>query len=198
MQIKTFVQEKFRNFVTSSLRKFFLTKFFPDEVFPDKFFNQNWNYDVTYDLEPVTIFISWNVFIFRKQPKVFNCDIYGILTTRRDNMNRHMRRKHDATYKDGLKDEKTLSARIICSDPNCNEEYFHKSKYIEHLSENITLISKLLKKTLQICRSFFHGMKTFYTLVNSVVLAVVKLQVTCIMFVNMMVTVKLIVEKKTH
>ena len=49
--------------------------------------------------------------------------------------------------------------------------------------------------------SFFHGkkkkkVKTFYTLVNSVVLAVVKLQVTCIMFVNMMVTVKLNVEKK--
>ena len=86
-------------------------------------------------MEPVTIFISRNVFIFRKQSKVFNCDIYGILTTRRDNINRHMRRKHDATYKDGLKDEKALSARIICSDPNCNEEYFHKSEYIEHLSK---------------------------------------------------------------
>ena len=86
-------------------------------------------------MEPVTIFISRNVFIFRKQSKVFNCDIYGVLTTRRDIINRHMRRKHDATYKDGLKDEKALSARIICSDPNCNEEYFHKSEYIEHLSK---------------------------------------------------------------
>ena len=129
-QVKSFVREKFRNIVTSSLRKFFLTKFFPDEVFPDVF-NQNWNYDVTYDLEPATIFISRNVFIFRKQPKVFNCDICGITTTRRNNINRHMQRKHDTTYKD----EKTLSARTICSYPNCNEEYFHKSKYIEHLSE---------------------------------------------------------------
>ena len=71
-----------------------------------------------------------------------------------------------------------LSARTICSYPSCNEEHFHKSKYTEHLSENITLISELLKKTLQICRSFFHGIKkkkakTFYTLVNSAVLAVV-------------------------
>ena len=46
-------------------------------------------------------------------------------------MDRNMQRKHDATYKD----EKNLSARTICSYPNCNEEYFHKSKYIEHLSE---------------------------------------------------------------
>ena len=38
--------------------------------------------------------------------------------------------------------------------------------------------------------------ENFYTLVNSVALAVVKLQVACIIFVNMMVTVKLIVEKK--
>ena len=98
-QVKSFVREKFRNIVTSSLRKFFLTKFFPDEVFPDVF-KQNWNYDVTYDLEPVTIFISRNVFIFRKQPKVFSCDICGITTTRRNNINRHMQRKHDTTYKD--------------------------------------------------------------------------------------------------
>ena len=108
-----------------SWRNFSPTKFFLDV------FNQNWNYDVTWDLEPVTILISRNVFIFRKQPKVFNCDICGVTTTRRDNMNRHMQRKHNATYKD----EKTLSARTICSYPNCNEEYFHKSKYIEHFSE---------------------------------------------------------------
>ena len=38
--------------------------------------------------------------------------------------------------------------------------------------------------------------KTFYILVNSVVLAAVKLQVIYMMFVNMMVTVKLIVKKK--
>ena len=35
----------------------------------------------------------------------------------------------------------------------------------------------------------------FYTLVNSVLLAVVKLQASCIMFVSMMVTVKLILER---
>ena len=112
-------------------------------------------------------------------------------------MNRHMQRKHNATYKD----EKTLSARTICSYPNCNEEYFHKSKYIEHLSEKHHVDFQTIKKTLQICRSFFHGKKkkkvrTFYNLVNSAVLAVAKLQAICIMFVNMMVTVKLIVEKK--
>ena len=82
--------------------------------------------------------------------------------------------------------------------PTVTKNISIKANTLSTFQKNITLISKLLKKTLQICRSFFHGMKTFYTLVNSVVLAVVKLQVTCIMFVNMMVTVKLIVEKKTH
>ena len=148
-------------------------------------------------MEPVTIFISRNVFIFRKQPKVFNCDICGITTTRRNNINQHMQRKHDATYKD----EKTLSARTICSYPNCNEEYSIKANILSTFQKNITLISKLLKKTLQVCRRFFHGkkkkkVKTFYNLVKSAVLAVAKLQAICIMFVNMMVTVKLIVEKK--
>ena len=195
-QVKTFVREKFRNFITSSLRKIFLRKFFPDEVFPDVF-NQNWNYDVTFDLEPVTIFISRNAFIFRKQPKVFSCDICGITSTRCDNISRHMQRKHDVTYKD----EKTSSARAICSYPNCNGEYLHKSKYIEHLSEEHYVDYQTIEKTLQICRCFFHGkkkneLKTFYTLVNSAVQAVAKLQAICIMFVNMIVTVKLSVEKK--
>ena len=39
-------------------------------------------------------------------------------------------------------------------------------------------------------------MKTTYALVNSVLLAEVKLQVTCIVFVNMAATLKLIIEKK--
>ena len=44
--------------------------------------------------------------------------------------------------------------------------------------------------------SWKEKVRTFYTLVNSAVLAVAKLQAICIMFANMMVTVKLIVEKK--
>ena len=149
-QIKTFTREKFRNFVSSSLRTFFLTKFFPDEVFPDAF-NQNWNYDGTYDLEPVTIFISRNVFFFRKEPKVFSCDICGITTTRVDNMNRHMQGKHDATYKD----EKTLSARIICSYSKFNEEYFHKSKCIEHLPEKHHFDFQTIEKNFTNMQEFF-------------------------------------------
>ena len=83
-------------------------------------------------------------------------------------MNRYMQRKHDVTYND----EKNLSARTICSYPNCNEEFFIKSKYIEHLSEKHHVDFQTIKKNLQICRSFFHGKKkkkvrTFYTLVNS-------------------------------
>ena len=54
-------------------------------------------------------------------------------------MNRHMQRKHDATYKD----EKTLSARTICSYPNCNEEISVKANTLSTFQKNITLISKL-------------------------------------------------------
>ena len=66
-------------------------------------------------------------------------------------MNRHMRRKHDATYKD----EKTLSARTICSYPNCNEEYFHKSKYIEHLSEKHHVDIQTVEKNFTNMQEFF-------------------------------------------
>ena len=86
---------------------------------------------------------------------MFSCDICGITTMRRDNMNRHMQRKHDATYKD----ERTLSARTICSYPNCNEEYFHKSKYIEYLSEKHHVDFQTIEKTSQICKNFFRGKK---------------------------------------
>ena len=66
-------------------------------------------------------------------------------------MNRHMQRKHDATYKD----EKTLSARTICSYPNCNEEYFHKSKYIEHLSEKYHADFQTIEKNFTNMQEFF-------------------------------------------
>ena len=102
-------------------------------------------------MELVTIFISRNVFIFRKQPKVFSCDICGITTTRRDSMNRHMQRKHNATYKD----EKTLSARTVCSYPNCNEEYFHKIKYNEHLSEKHHVDFQTIEKNFTNMQEFF-------------------------------------------
>ena len=85
--------------------------------------------------------------------------------------------------------------------PTLTKNISIKANALSTSQKNITLISKLLKKTLQICRSFFHGkkkkkVKTFYTLVNSAVLAIAELQATCIMFVNIIVTVKLIVEKK--
>ena len=48
---------KFHHF---SLRTFSLTKIFPEEVFSDKVFNQNWNHDITYDLEPVSDMWSYN------------------------------------------------------------------------------------------------------------------------------------------
>ena len=85
--------------------------------------------------------------------------------------------------------------------PTLTKNISIKANALTTSQKNITLISKLLKKTLQIRRSFFHGkkkkkVKTFYTLINSAVLAVAELQATCIMFVNIMVTVKLIVEKK--
>ena len=85
--------------------------------------------------------------------------------------------------------------------PTVTKNISIKANILSTFQKNITLISKLLKKTLQVCRRFFHGkkkkkVKTFYNLVKSAVLAVAKLQATCIMFVNMMVTVKLIVEKK--
>ena len=99
----------------------------------------------------MTIFIFRNDFIFRKQPKVFSCEICGITTTRRDNMNRYMQCKHDATYKD----EKTLSARTICSYPNCNEEYFHKSKYTEHLSEKHHVDIQTIEKNFTNMQEFF-------------------------------------------
>ena len=102
-------------------------------------------------MELVTIFISRNVFIFRKQPKVFSCDICGITTTRRDSMNRHMQRKHNATYKD----EKTLSARTVCSYPNCNEEYFHKIKYNEHLSGKHHVDFQTIEKNFTNMQEFF-------------------------------------------
>ena len=70
-------------------------------------------------------------------------------------MNRHVQRKHDATFKD----EKTLFARTICSYPKCYEEYFHKSKYVEHLSEKHHVDIQTIEKTLQICKSFLHGKK---------------------------------------
>ena len=130
MEVSSFCLGKVSKFHHFFPIKVFPDKIFPRQVFPDVF-NQNWNYDVTDDLEPVTIFISRNVLIFRKQPEVFSCIICGIKTTRSDNMNRHMQRKQDATYKD----EKALSARAICFYPNCNEKYSLKSKYIEHLSE---------------------------------------------------------------
>ena len=85
--------------------------------------------------------------------------------------------------------------------PTLTKNISIKANALTTSQKNITLISKLLKKTLQIRRSFFHGkkkkkVKTFYTLINSAVLAVAELQATCIMFLNIMVTVKLIVEKK--
>ena len=75
-----------------------------------------------------------------------------------------------------------------------------KANTLSIFQKSITLISKLLKKALQISKNFFHEkkknkVKMFYTLVNSVLLAVVKLQASCIMFVSMMVTVKLILER---
>ena len=66
-------------------------------------------------------------------------------------MNRHMQRKHDATYKD----EKTLSARTIRSYHNCNEEYFHKSKYIEHLSEKHHVDIQTIEKSFTNMQEFF-------------------------------------------
>ena len=99
----------------------------------------------------MTIFIFRDDFIFRKQPKVFSCEICGITTTRRDNMNRHMQRKHDATYKD----EKTLSERTICSYPNYNEEYFPKSKYIEYLSEKHHVDVQTIEKNFTNMQEFF-------------------------------------------
>ena len=83
--------------------------------------------------------------------------------------------------------------------PTLTKNISIKANSLTTPQKNITLISKLLKKTLQIF--FFHGkknkkVKTSYTLVNRAVLAVAELQATCIMFVNIMVTVKLIVEKK--
>ena len=66
-------------------------------------------------------------------------------------MNRHIQRKHDATYKD----EKTLSARMIYSYPNCNEEYFYKSKYIEHLSEKHHVDVQTIEKNFANIKEFF-------------------------------------------
>ena len=112
-------------------------------------------------------------------------------------MNRHMQRKHNATYKD----EKTLSARTICFYPNCNEEYFHKSKYIEHFSEKHHVDFQTIEKNFTNMQEFLswkekEESENFLYFSKQRVLAVAKLQVICIMFVNMMVTVKLIVEKK--
>ena len=112
-------------------------------------------------------------------------------------MNRHMQRKHNATYKD----EKTLSARTICSYPNCNEEYFHKSKYIEHFSEKHHVDFQTIEKNFTNMQEVLswkekEESENFLYFSKQRVLAVAKLQVICIMFVNMMVTVKLIVEKK--
>ena len=85
--------------------------------------------------------------------------------------------------------------------PTVTKNISIKANTLSTFQKIVTLVSKLLKKTLQIYRNLFHGkkkkkVKIFYTLVNRVVLAVVKLQATCIMFVNAMVTVKLIVKKK--
>ena len=98
-------------------------------------------------------------------------------------MNRHMQRKHDATTKMRRLYLREPSALI----PIVTKNISLKANTLSIFQKNITLMSKLLKKTLQICKNFFHGkkkkkVKTFYILVNSVVLAVVKLRVTCIMF----------------
>ena len=66
-------------------------------------------------------------------------------------MIRHMQRKHDTTYKD----EKTLYVRTMCSYPNCNEEYFHKNKYIEHLSEKHHVDFQTIEKNFTNMQEFF-------------------------------------------
>ena len=75
-----------------------------------------------------------------------------------------MQRKYDATYKD----EKTLSSRTICFNPNRNENYFDKSKYNKHLSEKHHFDIEATENNLKIYKTFFHGnkkknVKTFYT-----------------------------------
>ena len=75
---------------------------------------------------------------------------------------------------------------------------------MEHLPEKHHFDFQTIEKNFKVffkSLEIFHGkkkkkVKTFYTLVNSAVLAVAELQATCIMFVNIMVTVKLIIEKK--
>ena len=128
-----------KSFQSSSL---FPTNTYPDEIIsqrqlPWQVLNESWNYGVTYDLEPVTIFI------FGKQRKVFCCEITAM---KWDNINWQMQCKGDATYKEA---KSPTHISIVM------KKIFAKANTLHIFQKNITLVSKLLKKNFTNMQGFF-------------------------------------------
>ena len=75
----------------------------------------------------------------------YECTVCLQKFTRRDNMRRHMLKKHEIIYKDN----KSHEAHLMCHMPGCSETFFQKTLFVDHLAQEHGVNFDIEEQTFQ-------------------------------------------------